>query len=572
MLYYTLKDSSIVEVEYKPITMISTVPAQDGIVNDFGGDYTFAFNTSDNSAVNFLTWEFWNMNVDTDEEPVLLRQNNRNRWTLDGNMLATNPKDQWTENINFFVGGSELLYEGKEYELRVKFYGMGLTPTDKANGIRSQLPAPYEYEQSLVCEYILRIKGGTKPYQFSDVTFTVDPDPDKYVIRDAENAEFTFHFSAPVDVDTFFINLGFGSTTSGGSKEANEDKTVWTLKLDPSQVAACLSDNASISWSMGANDANGVRVRGNDDISAGAQSLTSYLTNCDKTTPNLQLVSPVVDEDGYVSSLEKIVVTNASHYPMRAAANSAGLKARLLNRQGGELASYDLEVNPDDNTQIIFTTTNSITANGTYVFMVPENIIIMENGSEQGFCYNLAFDHLFQYQSSVNTITKDFIPHTVEPAHNSTVESLKKITLTFHSLVCLNPDRTKVQLYKDKQLVEEKNIEIDDLEWVDPIAYIDFSKEYTEAGNYEVVIPEHHFVDEAYDESQGGAGKINPELRYSYVVSTPTGVADIAVENGDVKADVYSVDGKLIMRNASAEDLKNLPAGVYIHGGKKVVR
>lgn len=49
-----------------------------------------------------------------------------------------------------------------------------------------------------------------------------------------------------------------------------------------------------------------------------------------------------------------------------------------------------------------------------------------------------------------------------------------------------------------------------------------------------------------------------------------TGIEDITVLNANGRADVQTLQGITIMQDAKASDLKELPAGVYIIGGKKV--
>ena len=56
-------------------------------------------------------------------------------------------------------------------------------------------------------------------------------------------------------------------------------------------------------------------------------------------------------------------------------------------------------------------------------------------------------------------------------------------------------------------------------------------------------------------------------------LSAPASVKFSGVESilaGGKIADVYGVDGILIIRNASADDIKRLPRGIYIIDGKKI--
>lgn len=51
-----------------------------------------------------------------------------------------------------------------------------------------------------------------------------------------------------------------------------------------------------------------------------------------------------------------------------------------------------------------------------------------------------------------------------------------------------------------------------------------------------------------------------------------TGINDVAVNGTDRPANVYNLQGQVVRRNVTAQDAtQGLPAGIYIHGGKKVV-
>lgn len=573
-LVYQYQIGSVVEgPTYKQVDMVSCIPGQNTALADLGGA-EFHFTTTDNSQVNFLDWEFCDVTGDTEDgQPVIIRKNNRNRYTLNGNMLASNTQNEWTSDINFFVGGEEPLWEGREYEMRVRFFNMGLTPADVTAG-RKVIPAPYEYEPTMVCEYTVKIKGARKPYEFSEVTYTISPDPEEYVIENAALGVFTITFSDPVDVNTFIVNRGNGSTGVAGTTTKNEAGDVWILTIDPSEIITALSENSDIAWSWGANDMQGRRIRGNDDASRGAESLTTYNTRCDNSTPRLQLVSPIADENGNVTELTQIIVTNASHIEMRKGNRAQTSKARLLTRFGEEIVVFeDFEINPENNSQAIFTLDQPLTDNGSYVFMLPSDILMIMNGGESGYSYNLAFDQLFNVDNGKG-VQYTFMPTNVEPGDKSTVESLSQVTLTFPEDVCLNPGREKARLMKENFVVETVDV---DFSWDDySLAIVKFAKTYTketDGGNYTLVIPQESVVNPAYESSEGTEGLANPELTYNFTVGTPKpgAVGNIDAEAAAENGDVYGVDGVLVLRNASAADVQALPAGLYIHNGKKVV-
>lgn len=56
---------------------------------------------------------------------------------------------------------------------------------------------------------------------------------------------------------------------------------------------------------------------------------------------------------------------------------------------------------------------------------------------------------------------------------------------------------------------------------------------------------------------------------YLYKDNTPTAINGVSANEGS--ADVYTTSGVKVMKGAVKSDLKNLPKGIYIHDGKKIV-
>lgn len=59
----------------------------------------------------------------------------------------------------------------------------------------------------------------------------------------------------------------------------------------------------------------------------------------------------------------------------------------------------------------------------------------------------------------------------------------------------------------------------------------------------------------------------NARLESTAIVNS---VHDIESDDGDAHVDVYSLQGILLLHNATAGDVKNLPSGVYIINGQKI--
>ena len=55
-------------------------------------------------------------------------------------------------------------------------------------------------------------------------------------------------------------------------------------------------------------------------------------------------------------------------------------------------------------------------------------------------------------------------------------------------------------------------------------------------------------------------------------ISETTGIESVSIAPNAINNNVYNMQGILIIKNASTEQINNLPAGLYIVNGKKVVR
>ena len=163
----------------------------------------------------------------------------------------------------------------------------------------------------------------------------------------------------------------------------------------------------------------------------------------------------------------------------------------------------------------------------------------------------------------------------IDPAEGD-VASLKTFKLTFANNASMfgdnigGVDASKEVVLKDKDgnVVAKGTISVDFDAWSSD-AVITLDKEITTAGKYTLAVPEATVFNSSYngDEADKGVEKFgaiyNPELSFTYNV-VPTGIEGIFAEDAEVK--VYNLKGILV-----AKSLKNLPKGIYIVNGKKVI-
>ena len=93
--------------------------------------------------------------------------------------------------------------------------------------------------------------------------------------------------------------------------------------------------------------------------------------------------------------------------------------------------------------------------------------------------------------------------------------------------------------------------------------FINLAEDITEAGTYTIEIPEGEIT--SLDETQWNAA-----IKLTYIVDpTLTGIENAQAANV-TEVDVYTVDGALFAKGVKSNEVKTLPAGVYVVNGRKV--
>ena len=157
----------------------------------------------------------------------------------------------------------------------------------------------------------------------------------------------------------------------------------------------------------------------------------------------------------------------------------------------------------------------------------------------------------------------------MSPADGAVVGELSHISLKFPAMVSTKDDKAYVYkadaLDSDPVATASVNWDFDD----ELLINVALMAPVKDAGEYVVVIPARIICDDAFFESDGKKGICNPEIRLTYKVD-PVGNGVVSVMEA-VDCDVYDVQGRLVLRNASAADLNTLAKGIYVAGGRKLV-
>ena len=168
-----------------------------------------------------------------------------------------------------------------------------------------------------------------------------------------------------------------------------------------------------------------------------------------------------------------------------------------------------------------------------------------------------------------------YICSAIDPAEGD-VASLKQFKLTFTNEDAFmgdnigGVDETKEIVLQDQegQVVAKGTVTVDYDAWSSD-AFVTLDKEITAAGSYTLVVPEATVYNSGYNADQEDKGVANfgaiynPELNFTFTIA-PTGIEGVAAEPDSVK--VYNLQGVLV-----AKSLKNLPKGVYVVNGKKMI-
>lgn len=105
-----------------------------------------------------------------------------------------------------------------------------------------------------------------------------------------------------------------------------------------------------------------------------------------------------------------------------------------------------------------------------------------------------------------------------------------------------------------------------------PTDGVKFTADLTPSDKYTLLIPEGYFYDRTYADSNHLEGSANAQLRYDFIPQDiSSGIT--APEAGDKSPNrsVYTSQGIRLYDNATEDQLRTLPAGLYIIAGKKVL-
>lgn len=197
---------------------------------------------------------------------------------------------------------------------------------------------------------------------------------------------------------------------------------------------------------------------------------------------------------------------------------------------------------------------NYPTAQGDYVLTIPQGVVYTSDfrvNKEINLHYTLA------------TRTEKAIEFEVTPAQGE-VTSLETISVAlpaeYTTMKLVNDGITRT--YFTGGTYTEPKLRYLKLKTSGTSAYIELDEVQKSAGEYTWTIPANSII----VTDTKGYQYYNSEVVYKWTIGD-SGVDGVAADKAQ---NVYSVDGKLVLRNATRDDMQTLERGIYIVGGKKI--
>lgn len=164
---------------------------------------------------------------------------------------------------------------------------------------------------------------------------------------------------------------------------------------------------------------------------------------------------------------------------------------------------------------------------------------------------------------------------TAAPVDGSEVESLS-VVLTFpidyveldenkqYEVSCVNKE-TGEEFFVGVEYPEGKVFNV----WILNAVDMNTFEILSTPGVYELTVPAGVFGDK--DWAAGNGGHANPEWIFTYTVISGAGDGIASVVAEGENADVYTLNGVQVLKNADRAALKTLKKGIYVINGKKVI-
>ncbi len=392
------------------------------------------------------------------------------------------------------------------------------------------------------------------------------------IVVKSENGEpMTYNWGDMIITNESGESIGSLSYDGDG---ASATEFSFTNMIDESWNLVSLSNLTAGKYTI--NFPTGCFVFGEEFSSINSRSLTSEFQIAGTVSgakEELEYKSVYPEMGSEVESLSQIVLTFAE------AVDCDNFVVNVYSAARDAVVTGTGRMDYMDQNRVVVDLAEPIVVAGKYEVVIPNHVIInydyfVSNG-QSGLCnpeYRLHYTVDPQTgDDPVNPDDQETFNYTeVDPASGSTVSSLDVIKIWFPSLP--NCWEFNAYLYKADAVGEEAGIvatatvmfDIFD----DYLVNATFAEPFAVPGEYVFVIPAREIGDDEFGMSDGANGICNPEIRLYYTIDDGTGVGSISEIS---RGDVFDIQGRVVLRNASSADLKTLSKGIYVVGGKKIV-
>lgn len=233
-----------------------------------------------------------------------------------------------------------------------------------------------------------------------------------------------------------------------------------------------------------------------------------------------------------------------------------GERPVLKNEAGEKAADIDVMFGAAENSMMVSFVPAIIDA-GVYSITFPAKYFMQDQSSN----YTPEFSLSWTVEGGGAPVEVAYdLELTSDPADNASVTEIGTLSIKYSRLASTaDGSMFKAVLMKDGSEVASTFLMPD---WTGEFSTGVFNPAITETGTYTLTVPQGTFITD--DKLHA-----NPETTFKWTVE-PNAVGMIRFENGNA-GNVYTLDGRLVVKDATSSDIEKLEKGIYLIGSRKVV-
>ncbi len=426
--------------------------------------------------------------------------------------------------------------------------------------------------EPLGSEYVV-FTGTTEPFRFSSIVLE-NVDPENGTEIEPDQTQFTLSFNGLVKMDgqSSYITYGGGVETPFASIEPIDSEdgvyaNTWTVTIPDWYIASFKAE--FLSMCIIATDENGYLVEGNEGFEEGSyirleypvagvgENSDFYVTPAEgevESLLNFEVGCPNEATGLTWNDDLAIELVNRADRQLIQQFTMSDMQVVALDQEGNDLPA-DCDPSEIKTTVVRFSLNSEVTEAGVYLLTIPKGFF--QFGEQFTTTVNSATDIAYNIIGG-ETPEADY---TVTPEPGAVTE-LSEIVLDFAEGPMLSEGFPTLKIDDNEPIrLDDPMVEYPE-DWLDPSCkYIQtLPQTYTEKGVYVITYPYGYF--------NNFMGEPLAAIELTYMIGT-TGIEAVY---GDVEnINAYTLDGRQVIANGNADDVKALAPGYYVINGKKVV-